>query len=273
MRPAEHLDFIAELLDEASRLVLAASHGRRATVKDGDPSQVVTATDRAAGQAIVSRIRAAFPGDTVIEEESGLVSRGGTRTWVVDPLDGTSNFAAGSPLFGIAVGLLVRGVPVAGGVALPRFGETYLAERGGGARLNGTLLPLESAVGLEASLVALGIDASTQEAARNDYDLACALALRCRGLRTSNSVFDLMMVARGAYGACLHRSTRIWDNVGPHVIVTEAGHVYTDLYGDQICYDPPDLRWADTFTMRAASVATSEAIDSIVQEWKARSQP
>src|SRR5712691_8689483 len=89
--PINHLDFIQALLDEASRSALDPALGRRATSKAGDPNDLVTEIDRKVGEGVVRRIRESFPDHVIIEEESGVTGGGSPWTWVVDPIDGTSN--------------------------------------------------------------------------------------------------------------------------------------------------------------------------------------
>ena len=259
------MELIGELLRYAA-LAVDAGLGSTASVKR-DRGDVVTATDKTIGRELVGRIRARFPHHDVIDEESGVTGAGSAWTWVVDPIDGTSNFAAGSPLFGTVIGLLHEGVPVAGGVMLPRFGETYLAERGGGAWLNGTRLPLAQVDDLESGLVAVGVDVADLADMQRDLDLAAAIADRCRGLRMSNSVFDLMMVARGAYGGFVHGDTRIWDIVGPQVILEEAGCTCTGLLGEPIDYRDVTGRHRARFTICAAGAAVAPALADVVREW------
>ena len=248
------LTLIEETLAVAAQTALA-HFGNLTTgttgIKAGDANQVLTEADLATGREIIARLRSAFPHDAILEEETGYHSGSTDLTWVVDPIDGTSNFAAGTPLFGIMIGLLQGEAPVAGGVALPALGEVYLAERGSGARCNGAPIRVTEEEDLLSTLVAWGVDSNREEPekTRREMQQLAEIVLHCRNLRSSNSAFDQMMVARGAYGACLNQSSRIWDNVAPHVIIEEAGGLYTDFYGAPMVYQPgprsPDTpyRW------------------------------
>ncbi|MFD8492685.1 inositol monophosphatase family protein [Amycolatopsis sp. NPDC059657] len=243
------LAFLDSVLREAAERLPPGGGG--AVTKPGEPNQVVTEADHEIEEFLTARIRAAYPEHDILGEETGFHGMNARATWVLDPIDGTSNYAAGSPLFGIMAGLLVDGVPVAGGVALPAFGEVYLAERGAGAFRNGQRLRPPTASDLSASLIAYGIDGES-ELARQDFEFAAELATRCRGLRMGNSVFDLMQLATGAYGASLNRTTRIWDSVAPHVILEEAGIPYTGFFGEPISYSPLDVAAKANFTVCAA---------------------
>lgn len=244
------LDFLESLLKEAGELALSFPPRVRARVKDADPNQVVTEADIAIGNHIRHRVRDEHPGDSIIDEEAGAVLGKSSITWIVDPIDGTSNFAAGSPLYGIMVGVLEHGEPLAGGVTLPALSETYVAAVGHGAYLDGTRLKINPHGNLAQELVAYGMDVHPSE-----IDLDCqilnGIANQCRGVRISNSIFDCMMVAKGAYGGFMHRRNRIWDCVAGQIIIQEAGGVFSSMAGDAIDYKDPLTRTEETFSILA----------------------
>ncbi|SDZ34180.1 myo-inositol-1(or 4)-monophosphatase [Amycolatopsis xylanica] len=256
-----HLPFLDSVLREAAAR-LPGSPGA-STTKPGEPSQVVTAADHEIEELLTARISAAYPGYGILGEETGLHGENADAVWVLDPIDGTSNYAAGSPLFGIMAGLLVGGVPVAGGIALPALGEFYLAQRGEGAFRNGARFRAPTATGLGTALIAYGIDGDS-EFAQEDFTIAAALATRCRGLRMANSCFDLVQVATGAYGASLNRATRIWDSVAPHVLLEEAGITYTDFAGAPIRYTPLTRAVDTNFTVCAAAPGLHAQLQHVI---------
>lgn len=231
-------------------------------VKDGDPNQVVTDADIAAGREILAVVRRHFPKDSFLDEEAGFIPGSTERTWIIDPIDGTSNFAAGVPLFGVMIGVLAGAEVAAGGVVLPALRETYLAEAGSGAHLNGKAIHVTREGLPENVLVAWGMDSNrdNREVTRCEARQAGEVALEVRNLRSSNSVFDQMMVARGSYGGCFNFSSRIWDNVAPQAIIKEAGGRYTDLAGNPLEYRKPQERMKANFQWCAAAPAIHEAI-------------
>ena len=105
----------------------------------------MTAADRAADALLVSAITTAYPRDGIVSEESGFRASASGRTWVIDPLDGTANFAAGLPEFGAIIGILQQAQPIVGGMYLPACDVLYLAEHGGGATRNGARLAVTDA--------------------------------------------------------------------------------------------------------------------------------
>lgn len=260
-----YLAFLESLLEGAGRLATSFPSRMSTEVKDADPNQVVTQADRAIGSHIVSRIRAEHPDDNVIDEELGVVRGTSAVTWIIDPVDGTANFAAGSPLFGVMVGVLEHGEAVAGGVALPAFSETYVAEAGQGAYLDGTRLRAEPDGGLAQQLVAYGMDIHPAEVAL-DCQLLSSVATRCRGIRMSNSVFDCMMVAKGVYGAFMHRHNRIWDCVAAQVVVQEAGGTFSGMDGCAIDYRDPLTRLEEDFSILACGPGLQEPIAAITRD-------
>lgn len=236
------------------------------TIKTGDSNQVLTQTDLEIGERIIQEIEKYFPEHSIIDEEAGVVDKKSAYTWVVDPIDGTSNFAAGIPTYGIMIGLLHNGVPFAGGLAMPAFNEIYLAEKGKGAFCNDEKITVSSQQNLLSGLVAYGIDGH-QENPQFTYDECHTLAnivLNIRNLRSSNSVFDIAMLAKGRYAAALNRTSKIWDNVAPHILIEEAGGLYTDFFGKPIDYSYPLSRNIQNFTYCAAPEILHRQLQQII---------
>jgi myo-inositol-1(or 4)-monophosphatase len=263
------LEFLESLLEEAGKLAMSFPSRMSGRVKHADPNQVVTEADVAIGDLMRQRIRDEHPHDSIIDEEHGAVAGTSARTWVVDPVDGTANFAAGSPLFGVMVGVLEHGEPVAGGVALPALSETYVAEVGKGAYLDGTRLTIEQAGDLSQRLVAYGMDIHPSEVAL-DCRMLSGIATLCRGIRMSNSIVDCMMVAKGVYAAFMHRRNHIWDCVAPHVIVQEAGGSFSAMDGRAIDYRDPLTRTEENFSILACGPQFHAALSAMSAETTSR---
>ncbi|GAA2991677.1 inositol monophosphatase family protein [Actinokineospora diospyrosa] len=256
--------FIGHALREATRGVVDLPRQVVGT-HPGDRNQVVTAADLRVNAALTELIRARFPASAIVSEEADPVEGDGL-TWIIDPIDGTSNFAAGSPLYGSMVAAVRDGEVVAGGIALPAFDELYTAALGEGAFLGDQRLRLTPVSSLVDELVAYGVDVGSPSDIAPDLALLTGLAGSCRGIRSSNSVFDAVMVARGAYGALLHRSMRIWDIAPIAVLVTEAGGECTDLDGSPLRFDSPTTRHNDVYAVRCARPGLSGVLDTIVGE-------
>jgi myo-inositol-1(or 4)-monophosphatase len=227
----DYREFIGSSLREASELAVRMRGTVRATVKADDVNQIVTDADLALGALLTGRIRDRYPQHAILEEESGATPGGHEVTWVVDPLDGTSNYAVGSPLFGVMMAAVGPGGVLAGGLALPAFGTVYVAQSGRGATRDGQPLGPLPPTGPDRSLVAYGMDKGPADLMAAEGRLVAAIGTACQGVRMSNSVFDICMVADGAYGAFVHRGCRIWDVAAAICVLQECGGVCTDLQG------------------------------------------
>jgi myo-inositol-1(or 4)-monophosphatase len=199
-------------------------------VRDKRPFDLVTAADLAAERAIVSVIRSAFPDDGLLLEEGGAIS-GGRRRWVVDPLDGTTNFAHGVPHCAVSIGVEDElGVLV--GVVHDVFrGEVFSATRGGGAWHGGQRIAVSGADALEASLVATGFPTGSSRSNFDHGPLQRVLPhVRCVR-RNGSAALDLAWVACGRFGAYWEGGLKPWDTSAGMLLVREAGGVVSDRSG------------------------------------------
>jgi myo-inositol-1(or 4)-monophosphatase len=198
-------------------------------------SSIVTEADLASEKIILELIQSSFPEHNTLAEESGWVDRGSTYTWIVDPLDGTSNFAAGLPWFGVMVALLEDSSPILGAMYLPTEDRLYVAERGGGATRNGDPIRLAAEANLPDMLCACPLDPHADDALlRRQTDLLRRIAQTARNVRATNCLFDFVSVIEGRFGLCVNHQTMIWDIAAPRLIVEEAGGSFTDLAGKEI---------------------------------------
>ncbi len=265
----DYQEFIKKVLEESSEIA-RKNFGKTSsiTTKSGDNNQVLTETDLAIGRLIVEKIKETFPAHNIIDEEAGVINNNSEFTWVVDPVDGTSNFANGIPLYGVMVGLLENNIPTAGGISLPSFNEIYVAEKGKGAFCNDEQIYATKDESLLKVLVAYGIDGHQEnpDITYNETKLLARIVLNIRNLRSSNSAFDTAMVARGAYGATLNRTSKIWDNVAQQIILEEAGCIYTDFFGEPIDYSNPVSKANDNFTFCAAPPTLHKDLQAIIHK-------
>ena len=213
-------------------------------------SSVVTDADLASEQHILSIIRRRFPDHNIVAEETGFQDRGSAYTWVVDPLDGTSNFAAGLPWFGVMVSVLEQGTPVLGAMYLPVEDRLYLAERGQGATRNDQRVRVTAETRWPHLLCAYGLDASPEaERVRQQGLLLGGLTQLARNIRATNSLIDFAYTIDGRLGAVVNLNTKIWDIAAPALLLPEAGGQLTDLRGQPI-----------TFALEAACCERSYAV-------------
>jgi myo-inositol-1(or 4)-monophosphatase len=235
-------------------------------VKSGDNNQVLTQADLEVGQGLVAAIQQAFPDHNVIDEEAGVFNKNSDFTWVIDPIDGTSNFANGLVTYGIMIGLLHQNQPIAGGLLLPWFDELYLGGVEDQATKNGQSISVSKQEKLLNSLVAYGIDGHQEDPERTRQEVVTLgeIVLAIRNLRTTNSAYDMAKMIEGRYGVFLNKTTKIWDNVAVQAIVEAAGGVCTDFYGKPIDYTNHLNRTAENFTICAGSPALHRQVQTII---------
>jgi len=262
-------NFIEEALRESSKIALEKFGKVTGATKTGDNNQVLTEADLAIGKFILENIQEQFPDYNVIDEEAGVVDNGSEFTWVVDPIDGTSNFAAAVPTYGIMIGILKGTQPIAGGFVIPQTKEVYIAEKGMGTFLNGKRVFVTKEQKLSNCLVAYGIDGHQEnpELTRNEVKIMGEIVLNIRNLRTSGSEpIDGGFVASGKYGARLNQYGKIWDVVTPQIIIEEAGGLYTDFWGTPIDYSNPLSKTKLNFTCCAASPILHKQLQDIIHK-------
>lgn len=197
----------------------------------------VTTADRASEDAIVSRIRESFPGDNFLAEERGRSGSGGdpeARTWIIDPLDGTSNFIAGFPFWCVSIAARQGSRIVAGVIWDPLRGELFAAERGSGAWKDGERIRVTERSGLRGAFLGTGFPFRS----RNQIDLYLALFraifLEARAIRRAGSAaLDLAMLAAGVFDGFFEFHLSIWDIAAGALLIEEAGGELTDFDGGQ----------------------------------------
>ena len=213
--------FLLKTLTTASQIARERFGNVSSARKCGDPNQVVTEADREISSMIIAEIQRTYPSHNILDEEAGIFDNASAYTWVIDPIDGTSNFAQASPLYGCMLGLLKDHEPVAGGFALPAFHEIYTAEKGKGAYCNQQRVQVQDDQELFSALIAYGIEGKQEasKSTRQECELLADILLACGSVHTSGSVFDAARVAKGVYGGFLYRDCKIWDTVAPHLLL------------------------------------------------------
>ncbi|WP_297297206.1 inositol monophosphatase family protein [uncultured Methylovirgula sp.] len=197
------------------------------------PGDFVSAADRKSEKTLFEELAKARPGYGFVMEESGIVE--GTdksHTWYIDPLDGTTNFLHGLPIFAISIGLAREGQIVAGLVYNPATDDMYVAEKGQGAYLNNRRLRVAARRDFADALVGCGIPhLGKKDHDRFQREFATVMA-RASNLRRLGAVaLDLCFVAQGAYDGFWERHLKSWDMAAGILIIREAGGFVTDADG------------------------------------------
>ncbi len=219
-------------------------------------SSVVTDADVAAEKRIVELIQARFPDHSIIAEESGFQRRSPEWTWVVDPLDGTSNFAAGVPWFGVMIAVLLRDVPVLGALYLPVPDILYTCAQGAGTQRDGVAVQVTAETELRKMLVSYGLDADGSERkAREEAAILTRLVRRARNVRMTNCLVDFCYTIDGRFGGAINQSTKIWDIAAISLALKEAGGVLADFAGNEVEFRTENEPWDRNYPVVGASRA------------------
>ena len=214
------LAFIVALAREAGALLRERLDEPR-VVTEKRPHDLVTDADRASEALIVERIRAAFPDAAILGEESGAHRGRGDERFVVDPLDGTTNYAHRYPLFCVSIAYERAGVVEAGAVFAPVLGELFAARRGGGATCNGVPVRVSAVAAVSDALVCTGFNPAGY--ARNGKYFA-HLSDRAQAVRRDGSAaLDLAFVAAGRFDAFWEWDLKAWDVAAGALLIEEAG--------------------------------------------------
>ncbi len=207
------LAFIVALAREAGALLCARLDEVR-EVEQKRPRDLVTDADRASEALIVARIREAFPAASILGEESD-------ERFIVDPLDGTTNYAHRYPLFCVSIAYEVAGVVEAGAVYGPVLDEMFAARRGGGATLNGEAIRVSAVADVANAMVGTGFNPAAY--ARNGAYFA-RMSNHAQAVRRDGSAaLDLAFVAAGRFDAFWEWDLKAWDVAAGSLLITEAG--------------------------------------------------
>ncbi|WP_248844487.1 inositol monophosphatase family protein, partial [Hydrogenibacillus schlegelii] len=245
-----YLAFARTLAEEAGALIrerllqLEAGEALQIGTKSG-PSDLVTEVDRAVEAHVVRRIRAAYPDHGVLGEEgtdaAGSPEAAGLR-WVIDPIDGTTNFVHQKVNFCVSIALYAGDEGLVGVVYDPMREERFTAVRGGGAALNGRPLRLNGAKGLSESLIGTSLTWVRRARQTGLVEPVWRLAERSRGLRSLGAAaLEAAYVAAGRLDAFLSLTLSPWDFAAAKLIVEEAGGTVVDFAGRPVGLKRPEL--------------------------------
>lgn len=237
--PEQFLRVAVAAAHEAGEIISAAMNRPKEISYKGEVD-IVTETDRKSEEVILARLRREFPDHAIVAEEGGASGAGAAAEyqWHVDPLDGTTNFAHGYPVFAVSIGLLHRGKPLIGAVYNPVNREMFSAIRGCGAHRNGKVIRVSSAEALSRSLLATGFPAHKRVQNPNIH-YYWEFTLRSHGVRRAGAAaLDLCSVACGQFEGFWEFGLKSWDTAAGILMVREAGGKVTDFSGEP--YRPGD---------------------------------
>lgn len=199
--------------------------------KQGDITNVVTDVDRCSEQMIVAALGKKFPDFSVLGEEFGRMDNTSEYKWVIDPIDGTINFAHGLPIFAISIGLEYRGGIVLGVVYDPMRDETFHAIQHGGAFLNKRRIHVSNIAKLSHALIVTGFSSECKRNKKSLNDFLCFLSSVQAVRRLGSASLDICYVACGRFDGYWERRLSPWDTAAARCIIQEAGGMITKIDG------------------------------------------
>jgi len=192
----------------------------------------VTRIDKEAEQAIINKIKQSYPEHSFVGEEGGVVAGDEDFKWIIDPLDGTTNFIKGIPHFAVSIALLYKGKLDQSVVFDPIRGELFTASRGQGAQLNGYRIRTGNAKELGSTILATALPFKNKENLAGFQDSFNRIFRQCGDIRRSGSAaLDLAYIAAGRYDGYWERGLKPWDIAAGELMVREAGGLITDFDG------------------------------------------
>jgi len=195
----------------------------------GRRADLVTLADGASERAVVERLRADFPHAAFLGEEGGLQTGTSRERWIIDPLDGTTNYAHGYPIFCVSIAFEREGKVVAAVVHAPAMHETFVAQLGGGATLNDRAMRVSAIQSLSASLVCTGFQPARYERNMRYFDAASQMTQGVR--RDGSAALNLAYVASGRFDVFWEFDLHQWDTAAGALLVREAGGRVTTIEG------------------------------------------
>lgn len=218
---------------QAARLgreVLLHYYGRLEKIEAKVQAGLVSEADKESEKAIFNELRKNFPTDEFLGEESSLdltkiqEKSSASGRWIVDPLDGTTNYIHRFPVWCVSIGYEWKGQMQLGVIDVPMMGEVYTAIRGQGAFLNGKRLEVSQTATITDSLLATGFFGEHEENLQEQIRIFSQIVRECRGVRRAGAAaYDLCMVARGIFDAYWEKGLKPWDSAAGQLLVEEAG--------------------------------------------------
>ena len=257
-------DILMLALRDAGSLLLGYFDKPVTAIQKESQSSIVTDADLGSEKLIVGIIRSEYPSHNILSEECGFIDNKSEYTWIIDPLDGTSNFASGIPWFGVLITLFRGNQPEMAGAYLPISGDLYFAEKGKGAVKNDNPFSLPADKALKDSLFAFCVDyTEDQHFLDKGLDTYNFIAQHSRNIRSTNSLVDFLYVAEGKFGGVMNLFTKVWDISGLGLIISEAGGVMKNVNGNDIHFSISKDLSKENFPVIAGNKKIVEQILSI----------
>ena len=235
------MDFAQNLAREAGGL-LAEKLTRHNPVYYKGTIDLVTEADKMSEELILAKISRRYPEHGILSEESAVKNEQANMRWIIDPLDGTTNYAHGFPFFCVSIALAKEGVVDLGVIYDPIRDDLFTASRAGGAYLNGKKLHVSSVSDLSRSLLATGFPYDIRVSPDNNLNFFNAMATKAQAIRRAGAAaLDLAYLAAGRFDGFWELKLKPWDTAAGCLMVMEAGGVICDMAGKMWTLNSPGL--------------------------------
>lgn len=227
----------------ASRIIMR-SLGRVEAhhISEKNRNDFVTEVDKAAEKEIIATIQKNYPNHKIISEEAGTIEGDDTFVWIIDPLDGTTNFIHGIPHFSISIAVLYKGKIEHGVIYDPIRNELFVASRGDGARLNDRRIRVSSNIKVERSLIGTGFPFKNPENISIYLRIFSDMLSQVGGMRRAGSAaLDLAYVAAGRFDGFWELGLSEWDMAAGILLIKEAGGLVSDVHGEEKCLETGNI--------------------------------
>lgn len=236
------IERVIEIAKEAGRF-LKENEGKISEIKEkGSFTNLVTDIDKSSEKMIKAFVEKNFPGHGVLAEESGASSPTSEYRWIIDPLDGTTNFTHAFPVYSVSIAVEHKGEIVAGAVYDPNFDELFSAEKGSGSFMNGKRLKVTSTDKLERSMLATGFPYDVKDNPFRCVEHFEAFLVKSQAVRRMGSAaIDICYVAAGRLDGFWEVNLHPWDTAAAVLITTEAGGKVTGFHGEKYSIYQKDI--------------------------------
>ena len=225
-------EVLLDATKEAGKIILQYFDGTFKIDHKEGVNNLVTEVDKLSEDKIIKVIRATFPTHTIISEEVGEMIKPSDYQWIIDPIDGTVNFAHGIPICCVSIGILYNNELVMGAVFNPMMNELFFAEKGKGATLNGQSINVSKKSNFKTAFLVTGFPYAWPDSEQHPIKVFEKLVLE--GLpvrRLGSAAIDLCWVACGRFDGFWEYNLQAWDVAAGYLIVQEAGGIVTDFEG------------------------------------------
>jgi len=225
---------LTEATKEAGKIILQYFNGAFKIDHKEGINNLVTEVDKLAETRIIEVIQASYPSHTIISEEVGEMIQASEYQWIIDPIDGTVNFAHGIPICCVSIGLIHNGNVLMGAVYNPMMDEFFFAEKGKGATLNGQPIKVSVKRDFKTAFLVTGFPYNWPDGAEHPIKVFEKLILEGLPIRRLGSAaIDLCWVACGRFDGFWEYNLNAWDVAAGYLIVQEAGGTITDFEGEE----------------------------------------